>query len=322
MEATDNMLIEYIGKKQIDKEIPSEKLSESATSYVVENKMNQTAEILSDEFEHQIAASMNDLDSLREDQLVIDTTDTESDIDSSPLKTRTKPKKVRKNVRDRTQSSSSDSTSEGEDEVVTIGQVIPYRLQGEFGPPHLPHMFRPLLMPFIERRRLSQCKEESEEESDRNEKPEKVEKVSMLAQCPNTIVNSTQVPGQKRKFIVTKTELEKEEILPEKAIIRPEAEVALRHVTQRQNAATIHFPCSSANDQRISVQSLFSPQGPLNPHLDKRYFDTSLVEVRTFTDSTKSLNPVTGERKLDDVWIPRENQTKKRSTVSVVIQNY
>lgn len=141
-----------------------------------------------------------------------------------------------------------------------------------------------LIPPFQERRRLSQCKEEDEDDSEKNQ---------------NALSNKTRITGTKHKFIVTKTE----------NIPRREVE-NLRNMTAKQNAATIHFPCSSTQ-QRTSLSSvLFSPTREFNPHLDKRYFDTSLVEIRSnsVTNSTTSLNKsnptINNEPNNVNVWVP------------------
>lgn len=142
-----------------------------------------------------------------------------------------------------------------------------------------------LTMPFQERRRLSQCKEE---DVDDEAKP-----------------IDTQIAGAHRKFIVTKTNV----------VPRPEAE-NLRHLTEKVNAATIHFPCSS-NTQRAPLAGLFSARGAFNPHLDKRFFDSSLVEVRINATSSQSLNnppAVVGQ----NVWEKRQPSPDRGSVVSVI----
>lgn len=84
--------------------------------------------------------------------------------------------------------------------------------------------------------------------------------------------------GPRRKFIVTR--------MDSKVLLRPEAE-HLRNLSARTNAATISFPCSSASN-RTPLSSLFSPNKSFEPHLDKRFFDTSLVRINA--NSMQSLN--------------------------------
>lgn len=169
-----------------------------------------------------------------------------------------------------------------------------------FRPPELIHRktWSSLTMPFQERRRLSQCKEE---DVDEEAKP--------MEQNPNP---NTQIAGARRKFIVTK--MNETNVVP-----RPEAE-NLRHLTNKVNAATIHFPCSS-NSQRAPLAGLFSTRGAFNPHLDKRFFDSSLVEVRMNETSSQSLNnppPVVEQ----NVWEKRHPSPDRDSVVSVIHRDF
>lgn len=84
--------------------------------------------------------------------------------------------------------------------------------------------------------------------------------------------------GTKRKFIVTR--------MDSKVLLRPEAE-NLRNLTAKSNAATISFPCSSSSN-RTPLSGLFAPNATFEPHLDKRFFDTSLVRINA--NSMQSLN--------------------------------
>lgn len=97
------------------------------------------------------------------------------------------------------------------------------------------------------------------------------------------IIDSTEVKsGARRKFIVTR--------MDSKVLLRPEAE-HLRNLSARSNAATISFPCSSASN-RTPLSSLFATNTSFEPHLDKRFFDTSLVRINA--NSTQSLNTTSG----------------------------
>lgn len=84
--------------------------------------------------------------------------------------------------------------------------------------------------------------------------------------------------GTRRKFIVTR--------MDSKVLLRPEAE-NLRNLTAKSNAATISFPCSYSSN-RTPLSSLFATNNTFEPHLDKRFFDTSLVRINA--NSTQSLN--------------------------------
>lgn len=82
----------------------------------------------------------------------------------------------------------------------------------------------------------------------------------------------------RRKFIVTR--------MDSRVLLRPEAE-HLRNLSAKSNAATISFPCSSAIN-RTPLTSLFASNRSIEPHLDRRFFDTSLVRINA--NSTQSLN--------------------------------
>uniref|UniRef100_A0A182K0T4 Uncharacterized protein n=1 Tax=Anopheles christyi TaxID=43041 RepID=A0A182K0T4_9DIPT len=126
---------------------------------------------------------------------------------------------------------------------------------------------------------------------------------------------------RKSRFMVTKTQDEEQQQQEQEQYkeqpdllanptprLRPET-IALLPVSAAQNSQTIHFPCSSSsssgsssapqygNGQRTSLRSIFSPDAAphLNtPHLDRRFFDTSLVEIRPLTQSRGSLSSATG----------------------------
>lgn len=243
-----------------------------------DNEVNLTMEKLSDDFEKTIEESMNDLESL--DQF--ERHDSEADIiedkliawpGNSTKRTSDPTNLVEFCERRISASSESSNNSDNEEESTyrTIEEMDPFRSPESKNQNIL---WRPLAIPFQERRRLSQCKEEDEDDSER-------------VQNGNNTVS-----GRKHKFIVTKTEMSR---------TKPEAE-RLRDVSAKQNAATIHFPCSSV-DQRASLSSVFM-KNDINPHLDRRFFDTSLVEIRSVNGSTKSLNK--SNNKTDDtVWVPR-----------------
>lgn len=111
--------------------------------------------------------------------------------------------------------------------------------------------------------------------------------------------NNNTVTGTRRKFIVTR--------MDSNAILRPEAE-NLRNLTAKSNAATIQFPCSAAINQRQPLAGIFASNASFEPHLDKRFFDTSLVEVRITADSTQSLNVGGPEHSVDghSIWERRK----------------
>lgn len=118
----------------------------------------------------------------------------------------------------------------------------------------------------------------------------------------------------RRKFIVTR--------MDSKVLLRPEAE-QLRNLSAKTNAATISFPCSSAIN-RTPLTSLFASNRSFEPHLDKRFFDTSLVRINA--NSSQSLNASNAssqENSLNvdaDIW-ERRKQVGLKPTVQVIVSS-
>lgn len=200
----------------------------------------------------------------------------------------------------------------------------------------------------VGRRRLSQCKEEENEEEESG-----TVNSALVSMKKSTSLNTDSSTGEKglfsdygkddvkkdeeedevivdqepekieelkvpvSRFTVTKTEPKdkgKETVVTEKPLPSPKVTqlrtgVAhmLRNSTAKQNSQTIHFPCSTPVQNRVSVQSMFEP------HLDKRYFDSSLVEIRSMNDSTQTVNEdpndsVDGGSGGDDIWVKRSEK--------------
>lgn len=297
----------------------------------------------SDDFEKCIEESMNDLEYI----------DSKNDIvlmDDQLIEWKEKYVKIKEN-RERTTSSSTD-TSYGDDcdneQITTISPVNnmssnPFRSPEAIQQKML--FWRPLLIPYQERRRLSECKEEDEtiiEETADNryqitqspsiaikqqeqEQQQNQHKLQQINQTSSPLTTAQITTGTKHKFIVTKT---KDDMT---SLPRPEAE-HLRHMTAKQNAATIHFPCSnnhhSSSIHRPTINSLFfaSDRQQFNPHLDKQYFDTSLIEIRAI-NSTNTLNNQSSNDDnsvvvIDDmVWLPRtkiDNDSNENKFVSCI----
>lgn len=276
-----------------------------------ENEMNKTAEIFNDDYENEIDQSILEMEGAADL-----TYDSESDCEAAPSNGHFKKRRVH--------SSTSTSSDEADDEDGMISatnskliesSVLQRLMFDEY------QQSTSVMLPFYGRRRLSECIEESESE----------EEVELPTQ-PAIAATVTNGAAPKKRFIVTRTMEEpvvetpvkqpvsilkktpsppsNQKVLlthsPKK--IRYEAE-GLKDRSAQKNSQTIHFPCSSGAIERANVKTFFSPQGFLNPHLDRRYFDTSLVEVRasqTLNNSSKSLDDK-GNRQLDDnVWIKRQ----------------
>lgn len=220
-----------------------------------------------------------------------------------------------------------------------------------FGPSSLP-----MILPFHVRRRLSECREEDEEDEKQPPPPpaSPAGPSTVRSPIPTIVVASTSgsetrlsppapsssqqeelasvPPARKSRFMVTKAPAQEEKQDPPREAsprLRPET-IHLLPVSATQNSQTIHFPCSSGTqsyaNHRTSLRSMFSPETPaLNtPHLDRRYFDTSLVEIRPLASSRGSLTSETSAAtstsqqlqqpavhsnnipfELDEVWVKR-----------------
>ncbi|XP_035430890.2 uncharacterized protein LOC118263163 isoform X2 [Spodoptera frugiperda] len=179
--------------------------------------------------------------------------------------------------------------------------------------------------PFPERRRLSQCREEDEDDEKkdvdllssniwaginedilfRNRRSNTARHTSTTesedqnANVVSEVTSNTSnvatdgheppkrtVMGARHKFLVTTTE-------PPTA--PPSVERALRsHV---HNAHTVHFGTKGAEEQRPNVRSIFAGQ---NLHLDKHYFDSSLIEIRSTVDGVPD--------STEDIWVKRTEE--------------
>lgn len=118
--------------------------------------------------------------------------------------------------------------------------------------------------------------------------------------------------GARRKFIVTR--------MDSKILLRPEAE-NLRNLTAKSNAATISFPCSSSSN-RTPLSNLFATNKSFEPHLDRRFFDTSLVRINaTSTQSLNTSNASSQDNSIsfdENVWEPRKDFSAKPKVTLVV----
>lgn len=274
-----------------------------------ENEINRTTEIMNEDYENEIDKSMLDL----EDKVSLTYSSDDSDDDEST------PSNGALNSDDNGEYDVSEKSALRS----TYSQQVPS-----------------LLLPFYERRRLSECIEESETDEE-SEQP--LTKPTITVTSTNGITHQPEVSAKKR-FVVTKANedeinVSKEEPEPPQQPvsilkktpsppsqqknnqsprkIRYEAQAALRDVSASKNSQTIHFPCSPSAAARANLRSIFSPQGNLNPHLDKRYFDTSLVEFRTSQNqlitSTKSLDDSNRKEPLNDIWIKRTDSKHPNS---------
>lgn len=294
-------------KRLIIKELNGKYENVETESYYHENESTchtMPIQMMSEDFEQTIADSMDILE-LVDTNCRHDSDSETTDEKSGSAGTGKCVRIVPPEKRERTASSSTDTSCGDDDADISVSPTPTNLLRyPEIGQPQN-LLWRPLLLPFQERRRLSQCKEEDEE---------LIESEKGQATSPTKTVT-----GPRHKFIVTKAE----------AIPRPEVE-KLKNFTVKQNAATIHFPCSSSVTKRASVNSaFFSPNREFSPHLDKKFFDTSLIEIRSMNSmndvstsasisasSTSAIataaNTTTESADVIDgnVWVPRKDSTK------------
>lgn len=181
------------------------------------------------------------------------------------------------------------------------------------------------------RRRLSQCKEEENEEEDSgaiNSALVALKKSTSLNTDSATegLLDCSGGPENQKmedevkvtppsRFIVTKTQ-NKDKPEAVSTPLKPGVEALLRNSTAKQNSQTIHFPCSTPVQKRVSVQTMFEP------HLDKRYFDSSLVEIRSLNDSTQTVNEESNvndstDGGSNDIWVKRAEKSKAAPTEAV-----
>lgn len=297
--------------------------------FLDENKINKTSEMMNDEFEFQIDKSMQDLEHLESIQSDSDN-DNETLIGNSNNNNLNKKKSLTKK-KEKTSgiaslmstSSSSDSSStsdsssenEGEKIVSTYNPNVSRKPVEVFNQNIAYPPTHPLsqITWYSERRRLSECKEEDEDDEKVSSPLPNLNGSCGIQINGNTNGNTTTVTGTTRQFIVTKTEE-----FPDKSPFvsvpvpkqspnvpvsaEPRAEIKeLKHLTPKQNSQTIHFPCTSPI--KPTVQSLFTQ---LNPHLDRKFFDTSLIEIREKAVDSDSSLVATILPILDDVWIKRD----------------
>lgn len=174
---------------------------------------------------------------------------------------------------------------------------------------------------FPERRRLSQCREEDEDDDNKESDPSwsaasetgyavaslgsptafgkgcdvdesnvnvivdvKATELCESSQSKEQDTQKRTVMGAKHKFLVTTTE---PPVPPPPLVLR-----ALR--THVHNAHTVHFGTKGAEEQRPSARSVFEGG---NLHKDKKYFDSSLIEIRSIVDGIQTSS--------EDIWVKR-----------------
>lgn len=156
-------------------------------------------------------------------------------------------------------------------------------------------------------RRLSQCREEDEEE-DKKEHVQHVPSsdISTISGSDKSLSESSStdsktsvidtVSGPTHKFVITKT--------------KQPSEVATSNFTKNnrkyQQANTVNFP-TEANKSRPSLYSIFGKSSLSSPHYDTKFFDSTLIEMKSQTSSSSTIDCDSTE----DIWVKRVPDNKK-----------
>lgn len=327
MQTTNDKIVQL---KNTKNEEETKKNSLHSNILFIDEDVNGT-EIISDEFDQEIDKSIQALDEfgdLSEEEPYVE-------LDGNPLQNG----ELKENGecddseggnRLRTVSGESSGSSDADENLadaikkapLVITEVVPYQ------PP-------PFGLAFTNRRRLSECKEEEEIEEEENSEEKKGEEkheeqppqipppeIQVVPPSPDhtTAKKTTEINTGTRKFIVTKAS---------PTAVRHEINLLKNH-TAKQNSQTIHFPCSQPTRQ--SIQNWFSPTRKMEPHVDKQYFDTSLVEIRSPSDTetlAKSLENVNNNKQndeilnIDDIWVKRDSKSpaNTRKHVHIDVSN-
>lgn len=157
-------------------------------------------------------------------------------------------------------------------------------------------------------RRLSQCREEDEEEDRKDLKDQVPSNLATISGSDKSLSESSSgskssvidtITGPNHKFVVTRTKPQPEVKEPSEAVKKAFANRRLYH-----QANTVHFP-TGLNDKKPSIYSIFNR----NPHYDSRFFDSSLIEMKSQTASASTIECDS----VEDIWVKRVPNKKKVS---------
>ncbi|KAK5646018.1 hypothetical protein RI129_004482 [Pyrocoelia pectoralis] len=152
-------------------------------------------------------------------------------------------------------------------------------------------------------RRLSQCREEDEDDDRKESKDQKTStsEVSLISGSDKSLSESSSgskssvidtITGPKHKFVITKTKQ------PSEA-----AKIFAKRKEYRQSN-TVH----GDDFKRPSIYSMFNRTSPLqSPHYDSKFFDSSLIEMKSQTSSTSTLDYGSTE----DIWVRRNSASSE-----------
>lgn len=167
-------------------------------------------------------------------------------------------------------------------------------------------------------RRLSQCREEDEEEEkkDMKEPVPSSSNISTISGSDKSLSESSSgskasvidtVTGPTHKFVITKA---KHPLDKEKNSERQPSEVAKKFAAMREyrQSNTVNFP--PTDTKRPLVYNVF--KSPIqSPHYDHRFFDSSLIEMKSQTSSSSTIDYDSTE----DIWVRRTPADLKRVSV-------
>lgn len=170
-------------------------------------------------------------------------------------------------------------------------------------------------------RRLSQCREEDEDEEkkDMKEPVPSSSNISTISGSDKSLSESSSgskasvidtVTGPTHKFVITKAKQpldreKKEEKQPSEAAKK----FAATHHREYRQSNTVNFP--PTDTKRPSVYNVF--RSPIqSPHYDHRFFDSSLIEMKSQTSSSSTIDYGSTE----DIWVRRTPADLKRVSVT------
>lgn len=167
-------------------------------------------------------------------------------------------------------------------------------------------------------RRLSQCREEDEEEEKKDMKDPvpSSSNISIISGSDKSLSESSSgskasvidtVTGPTHKFVITKA---KQPLEKEKREEKQPSEAAKKFAAFREyrQSNTVNFPPTDI--KRPSVYNVF--KSPIqSPHYDHRFFDSSLIEMKSQTSSSSTIDYGSTE----DIWVKRTPADLKRVSV-------
>lgn len=164
-------------------------------------------------------------------------------------------------------------------------------------------------------RRLSQCREEDEDEEkkDMRDPVPSSSNISTISGSDKSLSESSSgskasvidtVTGPTHKFVITKA---KQHVDKEKKEEKQPCDIAKNFAAMREyrQSNTVNFP--PTDTKRPSVYNVF--RSPIqSPHYDYRFFDSSLIEMKSQTSSSSTIDYGSTE----DIWVKRTPADLKR----------